>query len=527
MKTAFLSARIFTGDSARPWAQALAVENDRITAVGTDDDVRAATDGSWQVISLPGRLVVPGLVDGHTHFLSLGRTFQWVDLRDLPSLEACREAIGRKVRELPPGKWVIGRGWDHHKWERPRQPTCADLDDITPQNPAAMIRSCGHSVWVNSLALKAAGIDRDTPDPAGGRIERLADGEPSGLILEAIELIRDHIPEPTDEELENAALAAQQAALSAGLTGVHTCEHLADWKVLDRLDRRGRLKIRVYHLIRPEDLAEARQRGLAPGTGSDRLWFGHVKLFSDGSMGASTALTHEPYADNPENRGIAVLDRQALQEHIRAAYAAGWDVAVHAIGDAALTHVLDAVEDARRDFPGPHRDRVEHVQLFRPQDLARMQRLGITASVQPVFVDTDWKPAEEKWGRERCRNAYAWKTIADAGIPMQFGSDTPVEPINPMFGLYGAVTRCDRRGEPPGGWFADQRLSLEEALSGFSRQAAWTSGREGDFGCLAAGRRADLTIFEEDLFRLPPQRWLETAVCMTVVDGRIAYRNTR
>ncbi len=525
MKTAFISTRIFTGDSARPWAQALAMEDGRVTAVGTDGDIRGATDDSWEVLTLPGRLVVPGLVDSHTHFLSLGRTFQWVDLRDLSSLEACREAISRKVKQMPPGRWVIGRGWDHHKWERPRLPTRVDLDDITPQNPAAMIRSCGHSVWVNTEALKAAGIGRDTPDPEGGRIERLADGRPSGLILEAIELIRDHIPEPTEEELENAALAAQQAALSTGVTGVHTCEHLADWKVLERLDRSGRLKMRVYHLIRPEDLAEVRERGISPGTGSERLWFGHVKLFADGSMGASTALMHEPYADDPQNRGIAVLEPAALREHIQAAYAAGWDVAVHAIGDAALTCVLDAVEAARQTFPGLHRDRIEHVQIFRPQDLARMRRLGITASVQPVFVDTDWRPAEQKWGRDRCRNAYAWKTITGADIPLQFGSDTPVEPIDPLFGLYAAVTRRDRRGQPPGGWFPDQRLSLEEALAGFSRQAAWTSGREDDCGLIAPGRRADLTIFEQDLFSLPPEQWLDTAVCMTVVDGEIAYRN--
>ncbi len=525
MKTAFLSTRIFTGDSARPWAQALAVNGGRIVAVGADEDVRAAIDDSWEVISLPGRLVVPGLVDSHTHFLSLGRTFQWVNLRDLPSLEACREAIGRKAGELPPGKWLIGRGWDHHKWERPRQPTRGDLDDITPQNPAAMIRSCGHSVWVNSLALKAAGIGRDTPDPEGGRIERLADGEPSGLILEAIELIRDHIPEPTQEELENAALAAQEAALSAGVTGVHTCEWLADWKVLHRLDRRGRLKMRVYHLIRPEDLAEAKERKIVPGIGSDRLWFGHVKLFADGSMGASTALMHAPYADNPQNRGIAVLAPAALREHIRAAYSAGWDVAVHAIGDAALTNVLDAVEAVRQWFPGRHRDRIEHVQLFRPEDLSRMRRLGITASVQPVFVDTDWKPAQEKWGLERCRNAYAWKTITEAGIPVQFGSDTPVEPINPLFGLYAAVTRQDRRGAPPGGWFPDQRLSLETSLAGFSRQAAWTSGRDDDLGFIAPGRRADLTVFEQDLFSLPPERWLDATVCMTVVGGEMVYGN--
>jgi predicted amidohydrolase YtcJ len=525
MKTAFLSTRIYTGDHDRPWARALAIDGSRIAAVGSDRDVQAVIDDSWEARELPGRLITPGIVDSHTHFLSLGRTFQWVDLNDLPSLEACRRAIGRVAEDMPPGKWLIGRGWDHHKWGEQRQPSRSDLDDITPRNPAAMIRCCGHSVWVNGLALEKAGIDRHTPDPDGGRIEHFADGEPSGLILETIELIRDHIPEPSPDELESAALAAQEAALAVGVTGVHSCESLADWKVLDRLDRRGLLKLRVCHLLRPENLAEAEQLNLSQGSGSEHLWFGQVKLFADGSMGASTALLHAPYADNPENRGIAVLEPQTLQEHIEAAYGRGWDVAVHAIGDAALTNVLDAVETARRRYPGPHRDRIEHVQLFRPQDLERMSRLEITASVQPVFLATDWKPAEKKWGPDRCRHAYAWKTIARAGIPLQFGSDTPVESINPLFGLHAAVTRQDRQGQPPGGWFPDQKLSLEEAICGFTRQAAWTAGREGDMGVIGVGRKADLTVFDRDLFSLPEEQWLEAGIHLTLVNGVIVYQD--
>jgi predicted amidohydrolase YtcJ len=525
MDLAILSSRIFTADPRRPWAQALHVSGNTVTCVGSNDEVRPHIGNRTEVLELPGRLITPGMVDAHTHFISLGMSFQRVDLNNLDSLQACREKIRQAAESCPPGKWLVGRGWDHNKWREGREPTRRDLDDIVSGNPAMMIRTCGHTIWVNSLALQQAGIDGRTPDPEGGKIERdTGTGEPSGLIREARRLLEKHIPKPSLEEKKKAALAGQEAALRVGITGVHSCEELEQWEVLDELDRAGRLKLRVYHLLPADQLEAAADRSIKPGYGSERLWFGHAKLFADGSLGSGTALLHEPYADDASNFGLAFLSPEILQQKIDLAYRLGWDVAIHAIGDKAVTNALDAIACVRDRYPGSRRDRIEHVQLFQPRDLNRFREMGVVASVQPVFVPTDWSPATCHWGADRCENAYAWRSLLGAGVALQFGSDAPVEPNNPLYGLHAAVTREDRQGRPAGGWCPDQRLTLEESLVGYCRVAAWTAGKEQVLGALAPGKWADLSVFGADLFEMPPEQWLRTAVEMTVVGGEIVYR---
>jgi len=526
MNHVILSAAIFTGDPHNPWAEAIAIEGNHIKAVGRNVDILPLCGQKTRVEELPGRMITPGFVDAHTHFLSTGLAFQWINLDNLPSLEACRERIRLTVESTPSEQWIIGRGWDHHKWEDQREPTIKDLDDITPRNPAIMIRSCGHSDWVNSLALSRAHIDRRSPDPDGGKIERFGGGEPNGLIREARWLITDHIPPPGMEERKRAALLVQQEAVKVGITGVHSCEDLQKWEALAKLDEEGKLKLRVYHLLPGEQIQEAVERRIIPGYGSERLWFGHVKLFADGSLGSGTALMHEPYCDNPSACGIAFLSPEVLQNSVRLAYQHGWDVAIHAIGDKAVTNALEAVAASRAEFGNHHRDRIEHVQLFRLPDLTLFQDLAVVASVQPVFVPTDWAAAEMKWGPGRCETAYAWKTLLEAGIALQFGSDTPVESMNPLYGLHAAVTRRDLKGRPEDGWCPNQKLTLEQCLAGYTRTAAWTSRREQQLGKLAAGMWADLTIFDRDLTRLPPDEWLEAEVEMTIIGGEIVYRKS-
>jgi len=528
MELAIISTRIFTGSVKQPWAEALGIRDHKIAVVGTDREVKKACRRKTEILDLRGKLVTPGFVDGHTHFVNFGLALQRVDLRNLPSLAASRERIREAVAKLRPGEWIIGRGWNEHFWAEKREPNRFDLDDLSPHNPVMMIRACGHSVWVNSAALAAAGITRDTPNPPGARIEKdPVSGEPTGYLKEMRRHMEKYIPAPTLETRQRAALAAQQEALRFGLTGVHSLETLREWEALLALEEGEKLKIRVHHTIPYEAMEEARSRSLKPWAGGERLWIGQIKLYADGSLGAGTALLHAPYADNPSDRGLAVLTPQALGKRVREAYQEGFSVAIHAIGDKAVTHSLKAIESAREVFPGPRRDRIEHVQLFRAIDLPLFRRLRVVASVQPVHLTTDWPTAEKKWGISRCRNGYAWKSLLNAKIPLSFGSDAPVEPINPLLSLQAAVTRQDLQGKPPGGWFPEQKIKLEECIKAFTALPAWCSRKERYLGAITPGRWADLTVFSEDLFRVPPEQWSSIEVEMTIVNGEIVYRKAK
>lgn len=522
MDLIILSARIFTSDPARPQAQALAVENGRIAALGTDDTIKPLAGPKTRILELPGRLVTPGLTDAHTHFTMFGQSLRTVDLKNTPSWEACLERVGKAARNRPAGEWILGWGWNHHSWEDQTEPTKEGLDKVAPDNPVMMVRACGHIVAVNSRALALAGIDRDTPDPAGGRIERDPSGEPNGLLRNVRKLIEEVIPKPTLEDLKRDALAAQEAALKTGLTGVHSIELLPQWDAMAALEQEGKLKMRIHHLLRPEDLEEAAGRNMKPGFGSDKLWFGMIKLFADGSLGAGTALLHQPYQDNPDNRGFAYTEPEDLLAYVEQAYAYGCDLAIHAIGDRGATNALDALAKGREKHPGQWRDRIEHVQLCRAEDRQRFKEMDVTASIQPIFVPTDWATAEAKWGPDRCLDAYAWKTLVDLGIRVQFGSDAPVEPIAPILGLKAAVTRsCGHDSQES--WRADQCLTLEQSIAGFTQTAAWTSRKEDRLGSIAPGKYADLTVFEKDLFEIPAKEWAGVGVEKTIIEGQVEY----
>lgn len=524
MDIAIFSTRIFTGDAKRPWAEALKITDNRITHVGSDAEVKKACGKDAEMLELPGRLVTPGLVDAHCHFLSLGRSFQMINLRDASSLTEVRDRIQKAVVSRRSQEWIIGRGWNHHQWKEQREPTRKDLDDIIPDKPAMMVRACGHSIWVNTAALERAGVTGQTANPAGGQIDKdPVTGEPTGLLREAREIIETHIPSPSLEARKQMILAAQEDALRSGITGVHTCESLEEWEAFASLESEGKLKVRIYHLLPPDDLEAAAARGITAGSGSHRLWFKHVKLFADGSLGAGTALMHTPYNDSPDDCGIACLEKDMLVEKIKLAYSLGCDVAIHAIGDLAVTNALESIAAARKQFPGDHRDRLEHVQIYRPRDLSLFHDLAVVASVQPVFIPTDWAPANRRWGPQRCRYAYAWKSLLEAGLRVQFGSDAPVESINPIYGIHAAVTRQTMHGEPPGGWFPEQKLSLEESITGFTATAAWSARREDKLGAIAPGKWGDLTVYSQDLFSIPFENWLDIETEMTVVDGEVVY----
>ncbi len=524
MNFTIYSSDIFTCDSARPRAEALAVRDGRIAAIGTNMDVRKACTPVGPVMELPGRLITPGFTDSHTHFNQLGQSLGWVNLKGLSSIAECREKIRAAVVDTPPGQWIVGLGWNHNQWTDQREPNRNDLDDITPDHPVMMVRVCTHAIWVNTRALNVAGLTPASPEPPGGKIERESGtGHPNGLICEARHLIQDHIPAPTLEARKTALLTAQAEALRLGFTGVHTMESLEEWEAADALEREGRLKIRLYHLFQGDELDAVARRGIIARSGTDHLWFGHAKLFADGSMGAKTALMHDPYEDDPSDFGIPFLEPAVLCERVAHACSLGWSVAIHAIGDKAVTHSLDAIAEARKAFPGVLPDRIEHIQVCRPEDVRRLYEFGVVASVQPVFVPTDWPAADRLWG-SRCRNGYAWKTILDTGVSTQFGSDCPIEPIDFRLGLHAAVTRQTTDGEPDGGWYPEQRLTLAQGIHGFTVQPAITSGKGSLLGTLSPGKWADMTVFRHNLFHLTPDEWLSTDAEMTIVQGEIVFQ---
>ncbi len=521
---AIINARIFTADPTRLFAQAVLCENGRITVVGTAEEIRAAMPPHTPVLDLPGRLVTPGLVDAHCHLLAIGRSLNWVGLADHRSLAECQQTIARAARDLKPGQWLIGRGWNQLFWDVSREPQRADLDAVVPDHPAMMIRACGHAVWVNSKAMEVAGITSQTPDPPGGRIDRDPHtGLPTGLMRECREVFKPHLPAPDLARRKQDALDAQQLALSVGLTGVHTCETLAEYEALEAVERDGALKLRVNHLLPPSDLDEAQKRGIGFDAGSRRLWHTHVKLFADGSLGAGTAFMHEPY-EGSDSCGLARLTTRQMTEQIAAAYRMGRSAAIHAIGDRAVAEALNAIAAARQLVAGPRRDRIEHVQRITAPDLDRMAALQITASVQPCFLPTDWKMAEKMWGIRRCNEgAYAWKTIQDRGIRLQFGSDAPVEPNDPRIGIQAAVARTGR-GMPAGGWHPEQALSLADSLMAFTRAPAFTGFRDMLSGVIAPGFLADLTVFGKDLFDPESPPATQVPVEYTVIGGLMVYR---
>ena len=523
------STKIFTGDTANPLAEAVYIKGNRIVAVGSNTMVKNLAPAGVKVIDLQGCLVTPGLIEGHCHFTGTGVLLQNLNFRNITSFSACRQMVKQAVLDAKPGEWIIGRGWDHYLWQGKREPVKQDLDDISPDNPVYLVRVCGHSVWVNSRALEIAHITAQTQDSPGGKIDKdHLTGEPTGIIRETLELVSVHIPQKTKEQLRQAALSAQKEVLRFGITCVHSLEDLDCFKVLRELDREHLLKVRVYHSLHVEDIEKAEKEGFEINQNTDRLWLGHVKMYADGSLGANTALLHEPYLDQPENFGLPFLDRKALTAGVEFAYKRGYGVMIHAIGDKAVTNALESIAEARKKYPCDPRDRIEHVQLFRPDDLQLFTDQNITASVQPVFLATDRFTAEEKWGKKRCRNSYAWRTLMKRKIPLQFGSDSPVEPVNPLLGIFTAVERKNYKEKNQDKWFPEQSLTLEEAIIGFTKQAAFTSGRENEIGKIAPGKLADLTIFNQDLFCAQKDQWPEIEVEMTIINGQIVYkRSTR
>jgi predicted amidohydrolase YtcJ len=505
------NARVFTVDRATPWAEALACGQGRLLAVGSNDDVTSLTGSATRVIDVGQRLVLPGLTDAHVHFLNYVVQRPQVCLFGVNSFEEVRQRVCRAVEQAPPGSWVQGWGWDEFCWDT--SPHRRLLDDIAPRTPVVLKRMDMHT---------------------RGRIERDSAGAPTGILREwdAIRLVERHIPQPDEATLLKWLSAGISQAHRLGLTGIHDQrveqEGQVSFRLFQELRRRGQLDLRVHLNIAAERLAEASAVGLQSGFGDDRLWVGHVKAFADGTMGSQTGLMLEPFEGQPDNWGMAVASTESLAQLMDKAVEAGFSLSVHAIGDRAVRELLDVLGDgtSQADRPDRHGElphRIEHVQLIHPDDLPRLGQCGIVASMQPVHLMTDWPTADRLWG-QRSRYAYALRSLWDHGTRLAFGSDAPVAPLNPMLGIYAAVVRQDEGGQPKGGWYPEERISVAEAVHGYTMGPAYAAGRQGVSGSISPGKWADLVVLSRDLFRIPAAEIKETNVYLTIFDRQIVYQ---
>jgi hypothetical protein len=521
---------VHTLDPSRPRAEAIAVRGDRIAAVGSLQEVRRAVNPAAAVIDLAGRTVTPGLVDGHCHLYGLGNASESLSLRGLKSPAEAAALVQKAAKERPAGEWIEGRGWDQNTWSPPEFPSHAALDAAAPSNPVALRRVDGHALWVNATAMRAAGVSRDTPDPPGGRILRSAAGEPSGVFIDrAMDLIEAKIPRDTPAIRERKILAAADAAVAAGITGVHEMGIDDDTVAVYRsLAKSGRLKLRVYALLSGEGQMESlpQRKPDRDPDGTAFFVLRAVKLFADGALGSRGAALLSPYVDEPTSSGLVLMGPDELRRAAELALKAGFQLGVHAIGDKANRMVLDAFEAAQKSAGARDvRFRIEHAQIVAPEDIPRFKALGVLASMQPTHATSDMPWAPARLGPSRLAGAYAWRTLLDAGARVVFGSDFPVEDVSPLLGIYSAVTRQDPAGSPPGGWLPKERVSLDEALRLFTAEPAYASFTEARRGRIAPGFVADLTVLDRAL--TPDRGLLEARADLTIVGGKIVFERVK
>ncbi len=485
----------------------LEVRSGKIAALGSS---QGAIGG------LPADLVTAGFVDAHGHVEGLGKALLSLDLMGSPSYA---DTLARTKSAAPGEGWLTGRGWDQNDWtDAPAGgwPLATDLDALALGRPIALTRVDGHAIWLSSDALAAAGITKDTPDPVGGRIVRDAAGAPTGVLIDnAVDLVK--IPDPTPEERKRRVVKAIDAIRAVGLTGVHDMGTSDDvLAVYERLDQAGKLPIRIWVYLDPASKAAERLYASGPWRG-DHLAVVGVKAYADGALGSRGALLTAPYADEPDRTGLAVSSATDLKALAERALGAGGAVAIHGIGDQGVRNALDAFEAARAAHPekADVRLRVEHAQVIHPDDVARFAGLGVIASMQPTHATSDMPWAEARLGPERVRWAYTWRTLLDANAHLAFGSDFPVESVDPALGLWSATTRQDQAEQPPGGWYPDQRLTFDEAVTAFTSGAAYAVHEDDHLGEIAEGRAADLTLWRHE-----GAHWRAVG---TIVDGKVVW----
>jgi predicted amidohydrolase YtcJ len=512
---AIINANIITMNNKQAKAEAVAIRKNRILAVGTNQQIKKYISTNTKIIDAKNKTVIPGLIDTHVHMSSLGFSLRELNLRNVTSIKQLQEKVKQHSHKLALRKWVIGRGWDQEKFIEKRIPTRWDLDKADAEHPVILIRVCGHVAVTNTKALELAGVTSEKRRIFGEQIDvNEKTGELTGILREkAIELVRKVIPQPSMNELEEICILACREALRNGLTTVHWIVNTPrEIEALQRLRRKNRLPLRVYVITPVEFFEYLIDKKFCTGVGDNLLKIGSCKIFSDGSLGARTALLKEPYKDAPNTVGIALYTQKELNRLVMKVHKAGFQVAIHAIGDRAIEMSIKALENiGRKENLKNRRHRIEHVSVLNPKLLMKMKELGVVASIQPHFLISDFW-ITQRLGRKRASWTYPFRTLIKNDIIVTGGSDSPVEPLNPLLGIWAAVTRRT---------FKKQRLSLEEALRLYTINAAYASFEENVKGSIEIGKFADLVILSENLSKISREKIKDVKVETTIVDGRI------
>jgi predicted amidohydrolase YtcJ len=521
---AIVNARVWTGDAQRPWADAIAVTGDRISAVGSSAEVSKMARPTTRVIDAKGGMVVPGFIDAHVHFVEGGFGLTSVQLKDARTREEFVRRIKEHAATLPAGAWMLEGNWDNQNWggELPRKEW---IDSVTPNTPVFIQRGDGHSNLANSAALRAAGITRDTRDVPGGEIVRDERGEPTGVLRDnATSLVARVVPDPLPAQEDAALEAAMKYVAEQGVTSVHNMGTWRNLAIFDRAHRAHRLKTRIYAAVPLSSWQQLRDRVAQSGRGDAWLRIGALKAFVDGSLGSHTAAMLEPFSDAPNDRGLFITPPESLYAWTKGADAAGLHVLTHAIGDRAIRTLLDIYERVQKENgPRDRRFRMEHAQHIAPPDIARFAPLGVIASMQPYHAIDDGRWADRFIGAERAKGTYAFRSLLDAKTRLAFGSDWFVAPPTPLEGIYGAVTRRTLDGAHPNGWVPEQKISVEEALRAYTTGSAYAEYMEAEKGMLAKGMLADIALIDRDLTRIAPEAIRDARVLLTLVGGRVVY----
>ena len=523
-----INAKVHTMDRRQRTTEAVAILGNRIAAIGSTKEIQRLAGADTRVIDAKGQLVLPGFNDAHTHFMSGGFQLSSVDLRDANTPQEFAERIRDFAAKLPPGRWITGGDWDHERWPDAKLPTKDLVDRYTANTPIFVNRLDGHMSLANSVALKLAGVTRDTKDPDGGVIVRDASGEPTGVLKDAAQgFVWKVIPASTFEEKLAAARAATNHAASVGVTSVQDMSAGVDVGIYQTLLDRGELKTRIYAVWPLPSWDRLARTGIRAHYGSAMLRTGGLKGFADGSLGSTTALFFAPYNDAPNTSGIPgpeMFPAGAMLERVRGADKAGLQVMIHAIGDRANDTILSIYEQVEKeDGDRDRRFRIEHAQHLRAQDIPRFARDKVIASMQPYHAIDDGRWAEKRIGHERSKTTYAFRSLLDAGVTLAFGTDWTVAPLDPILSVFAAVTRRTLDGKHPNGWIPEQKISVEEAVRAYTVGSAFAEFQENEKGTITPGKLADLVILSRDIFTIDPTEIEKTKVVMTIMDGRVVY----
>lgn len=513
-----VNATVWTGVDEQPWAQTIVINENKIVAIGADDLARQYA--AAETIDVGGKLILPGFIDNHTHFMDGSASLLGIKTQGTTSSQEFIETVRDYAATSPEGEWIVGGLWDHEAWEG-NLPHKDWIDEYTENKPLFLLRTDGHMAIANSAVLDLAGVTKDTPDPEGGLIVRDADGEPTGVLKDnAMNFVWAVIPALSEEQADRTFDAGIQEALENGVTQVHNMSSWDNIEIFKRAKADGRLKIRAYyfpHISNRHKLAEMIERD---GKGDNWLRFGGVKELVDGSLGSTTAWFYDPYTDEPDTNGFPLMQMDALKTSLEEAHAYGFQLAVHGIGDQTNDEILRLFDEL--GVKG-HRARIEHAQHLTPDAITKFAELGVVPSVQPYHAIDDGRWAEKRIGAERLPGTYPFKSLMDAGATVTFGSDWSVAPLEPLTGIYAAVTRQTLDGLNPDGWVPQEKIAVEQAVKAYTVNNAWAGNQEDILGTIEPGKLADLVMISDNIFEIAPEKIRDTRVLMTVINGEVMY----